>query len=292
MIANTALAPAKINLTLHVTGQRDDGYHLLDSLVVFLDLGDGLRVGPAPDLRLSVTGPFKMGVPTNHNNLAMRAAQMLAQATGATRGAALTLDKLLPHAAGIGGGSADAALTLRLLADFWNVDLADLTLDEIVALGADVPVCLAGPGPLRMRGVGDDLSTVAKLPDCALVLVKPDVDVATPAIFQALRQKNNAAMDDLPSGLDLEGFAAWLDTQRNDLLPPARDLAPDIAVALDGLRRLPQVKAVGMSGSGATCWGLTAHTADAKTAAKSMQLKHPRWWVAPGGVLQTSRATT
>ncbi|SEQ73216.1 4-diphosphocytidyl-2-C-methyl-D-erythritol kinase [Loktanella sp. DSM 29012] len=292
MIPNAALAPAKINLTLHVTGRRDDGYHLLDSLVVFVDLGDRLRVGPAPDLRLSVTGPFKPGVPTDERNLVVRAARLLAQVTGTTRGAALTLDKILPHPAGIGGGSADAALALHLLADFWKVDLARLTRDDILGLGADVPVCLAGPAPMRMRGIGEDLSSVPRLPDCALVLVRPDVDVPTPAIFGALDRTDLAPMDAVPQGLDFAGFADWLETQRNDLLPPAKAMAPEIAQALTDLRSLPQVKAVGMSGSGATCWGLVAHTADAKLAAKSMQLRHPRWWVAPGGVFQTSRSTT
>ena len=292
MIANTTLARAKVNLTLHVTGQRPDGYHALDSLVVFLDIGDGLKVTPAPDLRLTVTGPFKPGVPTDEGNLVMRAARLLAERTGTTRGAAIVLDKALPHPGGIGGGSADAAVALDLLGKLWRVDPGALSRDDLLGLGADVPACRAGPAPLRLRGAGEDLSPLPRLPDCALVLARPNADVPTARAFAALERKDNAPMDDLPDGLDLDGFARWLDAQRNDLLDPARGIAPEIDRALSELRRLPQVRAVGMSGSGATCWGLCAHTADAKLAAKSMQLRNPRWWVAPGGVVQTSRATT
>ena len=292
MIVNTSLARAKVNLTLHVTGRRPDGYHALDSLVVFLDIGDGLKVTPAPDLRLTVTGPFKPGVPTDETNLVMRAARLLAERTGTDRGAAILLDKILPHPAGIGGGSADAALALDLLATFWGVDPNVLSPQDLLDLGADVPACRAGPGPLRLQGAGEHLSTVPRLPDCALVLVRPNADVPTARAFAGLAQPENAPMDDLPEGLDLDGFAKWLARQRNDLLPPARQIAPEIDPTLAELSRLPQVHAVGMSGSGATCWGLCAHTADAKLAAKSMQLRHPRWWVALGGVVQTSRATT
>ncbi|RYH01987.1 4-(cytidine 5'-diphospho)-2-C-methyl-D-erythritol kinase [Salipiger sp. IMCC34102] len=289
MIANTHLAPAKVNLTLHVTGQRDDGYHLLDSLVVFPEVGDGLKVGPAPDLRLTVKGPFKPGVPSGDDNLMMRAARLLAERTGATRGAALLLDKELPHPAGIGGGSADAALALRLLADFWGVGLDALTDEDVRSLGADVAVCRAGPAPQRMGGIGEILSPAPRLPDCALVLVRPDAQVPTPQVFAALDRKDNAPMSDIPEGMSLGDFAAWLSSQRNDLLAPATQIAPEIETALTALRSLPQVLATGMSGSGATCWGLTAHTADAKLAAKAMQLRHPRWWVAPGGVFQADR---
>ena len=290
----TATAPAKVNLTLHVTGQRGDGYHLLDSLVVFVDMGDQLTVQPAPDLRLSVGGPFALGVPTDDRNLVLRAARALAGLRGVDRGAAIHLDKHLPHAAGLGGGSSDAAATLHLLAKFWEVDPLPADHPAAVALGADVPVCLSGPGPLRMTGIGDRIAPAPALPDCALVLVNPKVDTPTPEVFRALTQKDNPAMDRLPEGQDVDGLAAWLDAQRNDLLTPARQIAPQIDRVLDRLRLLPAVKAVGLSGSGATCWALVADMAAARQAARAVQVAEMGWWVAPAAVLrdQTSRATT
>jgi 4-diphosphocytidyl-2-C-methyl-D-erythritol kinase len=185
----TATAPAKVNLTLHVTGQRDGGYHLLDSLVVFADVGDQLTLKPSPDLRLNVGGPFSMGVPADDRNLVMQAARALAGLRGVDRGATIQLDKTLPHSAGIGGGSSDAATALGLLAKFWNVAPLPADHPAAAALGADVPVCLSGPGPLRMRGIGDEVSPAPRLPDCALVLVNPKVETPTPAVFKTLTSR-------------------------------------------------------------------------------------------------------
>ena len=290
----TSTAPAKVNLTLHVTGQRPDGYHLLDSLVVFVDVGDQLTVQPAPDLKLTVGGPFAMGVPGDDRNLVLKAARALSDLRGVDRGAALHLDKHLPHAAGLGGGSSDAAETLRLLARFWEVAPLPADHPAVVALGADVPVCLSGPAALHMQGIGDVIHAAPALPDCALVLVNPKVDTPTPAVFKALAQKDNPAMDRLPEGADLDTFADWLGRQRNDLLDPARQIAPQIDRVLDRLRLLPAVKAVGLSGSGATCWALVADMAAARLAARAVQVAEMGWWVAPAAVLrgQTSRATT
>ncbi len=284
----TATAPAKVNLTLHVTGQRDDGYHLLSSLVVFADLGDRLTVLPSPDLRLTVGGPFAAGVPVDDSNLVLRAAIALAQVRGVDRGAAIHLEKNLPHAAGLGGGSADAAATLSLLAQFWQVAPLPTDHPAVLALGADVPTCLAGPAPLHMTGIGDTLHPAPTLPDCALVLVNPRTDTPTPAVFKALTQKANADMDLLPAGLDLAGFADWLGDQRNDLLHPARGIAPDIDRVLDRLRRLPAVRAAGMSGSGATCWALVGDMAAARQTARVVQVAEMSWWVAPGAVLKAA----
>lgn len=292
MMRLSATAPAKVNLTLHVTGQRDDGYHLLDSLVVFADVGDQLTVLPGQDLRMTVGGPFAQGVPGDDRNLVLRAARMLAEMRGVDRGALIQLDKHLPHAAGLGGGSSDAAAALSLLAQFWEVAPLPADTPEVLALGADVPACLHGPGPLLLSGIGDVLHRPPALPDCALVLVNPRQDIATPEAFKALEQKDNPAMDALPEGLDLNGFAAWLSRQRNDLLKPAQSMVPEIERVLDRLRRLPAVKAVGMSGSGATCWALVADMAAARLAARAVQVAEMGWWVVPGAVGQTNRATT
>lgn len=281
-----ATAPAKVNLTLHVTGRRDDGYHLLDSLVVFAGVCDQLSATSSPDMRISVSGPFSPGVPNDDSNLMMRAATALQQARGVALGAALTLEKHLPHAAGIGSGSSDAALTLAILAELWGVAPFAPDAPEVVALGADVPVCLQAPAPTRMTGIGETLSDVPRLPDCALVLVRPPVDVPTAAVFQALASRDGSGMDDLPQGLDYDGFAQWLAAQRNDLQAPAESIAPEITHALDALRALPVVSFAGMSGSGATCYGLVKDMATARQVARRMQVAHMNWWVAPAALLQ------
>ncbi len=278
-------APAKINLTLHVTGQRTDGYHLLDSLVVFVDLYDQITATAAPDLRLTVSGPFSAGIPTDDSNLVLRAANALRQARGVTAGAHLQLDKHLPHAAGIGSGSSDAAITLAMLAQLWDVAPLSPTSSEVIALGADVPVCLHAPDPTHMTGIGETLMPVPALPDCAVVLVNPRVSVPTGAVFDGLATKRNPNMATLPSGLDVDGFAAWLSEQRNDLAPPALRVAPEIDAALSKLRAMPQVMQAAMSGSGATCYGLTRSLADARQVARAIQVSQMSWWVAPAAVL-------
>jgi 4-diphosphocytidyl-2-C-methyl-D-erythritol kinase len=278
-------APAKVNLTLHITGQRTDGYHLLDSLVVFVDVFDQISATLAPDLQITVTGPFSQGIPTDHTNLVMRAANALRTARGVTMGAHLQLDKHLPHAAGIGSGSSDAAVTLAMLAKLWDVPPLPANAPEVVALGADVPVCLQAPNPTRMTGIGDILTSVPALPQCALVLVNPRVLVPTGPVFEGLSSKRNPSMGTLPTGANFDGFATWLRDQRNDLEPPARAIAPDVDAALNKLRRMPQVVHAAMSGSGATCYGLVRNMADARQAARAIQVAHMGWWVAPAGVL-------
>lgn len=257
-------APAKINLSLHVTGQRSDGYHLLDSLVVFADIGDRLWFEPAAELKIDVTGPFAGGVPTDQRNLVWKAAEM-AGWTGHIR-----LEKNLPHGAGIGGGSADAAAVLRAFGGRENAAL----------LGADVPVCLQ-TGPQRMQGIGDILTPLPSLPDFEIVLVNPQVVVPTAPVFAALSSKSNSPMTDrLPAIEDAQTFCAWLADQRNDLEPPARAIAPQID---DVLGALEDALLCRMSGSGATCFGLYERGADA--AAARIGQAHPDWWVTSGRLL-------
>lgn len=281
----SASAPAKVNLTLHVTGQRHDGYHLLDSLVVFADVADRLAASPAPDLSLTVDGPFAHGVPVDHTNLMMRAAEALRRARGITAGAAMRLEKNLPHAAGIGSGSSDAAATLAMLADLW--DAAPLRPDapEVLALGADVPVCMSAPSAVRMSGIGEVLAPVTRLPDFALVLLRPPVEVPTGAVFGGLATKQGAAMSPLPEGLDFAGFAMWLGAQRNDLLAPAMAIAPRIGATIAFLDLLPDVAFAGMSGSGATCFALVRDVPAAQRVASAMQAAYPDWWIVPAAVL-------
>ncbi len=262
-------APAKINLTLHVTGLRSDGYHLLDSLVTFAPVGDRLTLVPAPDLTLSVSGPESAGVPEDRANLVLRAAALVKGARGA-----FTLDKVLPPASGIGGGASDAAAALRALGGaFARTDLA--------RLGADIPMCLT-PAPQRARGIGEDLSFVT-LPHLPALLVNPRVQVPTPAVFKALTGKANppmpAAVPGFSGTLDCIG---WLATRRNDLQAPAIAIAPVIGALLDTLAALPGARLARMSGSGATCFALFATMAEAETAAGIVRATYPGWWIAAG----------
>lgn len=268
----TEFAPAKINLALHVTGRRADGYHLLDSLVVFADTGDRLTLADAPALSLSVTGPQAGNLPVTDDNLVLRAARAMGEDA-----AAITLEKVLPVASGIGGGSADAAATLRLLARVRNRPLPPP--DQVLALGADVPVCLSGK-PARMTGIGEGLVPLAHpLPPVWLVLANPLQAVSTPDIFRALARRDNAPMRDLPRLRDAAELAAWVAMQRNDLEPPALRLLPVIGQVRAALTAQPGCLFARMSGSGATCFGLFADPLSASAAARAIRAARGGWWV-------------
>ncbi|NDV98492.1 4-(cytidine 5'-diphospho)-2-C-methyl-D-erythritol kinase [Salipiger sp. PrR002] len=273
-------APAKINLTLHITGQRDDGYHLLDSLVVFAPVGDALRVAPAEDLSLRVEGPEAAGIPANGDNLALRATAMV----GEGQGAEIVLEKVLPVASGIGGGSADAAAAARaVLAELGPLDETTMTRAEgaLLALGADVPMCLASR-PVRVRGIGEGLEPVT-LPPLPAVLVNPRVPVSTPQIFRSLTSRDNPPMPErLPEFAGAEGLIDWLRDMRNDMEPAARALEPVIGTVLSELEALPGCRLARMSGSGATCFGLFASMAEAGAAAEALRAARPDWWIAEG----------
>ncbi|MDJ0821180.1 MAG: 4-(cytidine 5'-diphospho)-2-C-methyl-D-erythritol kinase [Paracoccaceae bacterium] len=284
MTAIEVFTPAKINLTLHVTGQREDGYHLLDSLVAFASVGDRLRIVPGNALSLTVEGREAAGVPADMDNLALRAAALIRG-----DGAALTLDKNLPSASGIGGGSADAAAAWR---GMFSLDeqqakqlcaapdaVLDTHLDALLGLGADVPMCLIST-PLRVRGIGDQLTRVA-LPSVPAILVNPRVPVSTPAVFQALEAKPNPPMpDDLPDFADAATLIDWLHQMRNDLQAPAIAVEPAISAVLDAIAALPGCRLARMSGSGATCFGLFETWDEATAAAQVIHTLHPPWWLA------------
>lgn len=278
-----ALAPAKVNLALHVTGRRADGYHLLDSLVVFADAGDRVEARTASALSVSVTGPQAAMVPRGGDNLVARAAR----AMGAER-LALRLDKQLPVASGLGGGSSDAAAALRCIAALTGAALPGP--QALLDLGADVPVCLAAR-PCRMTGIGEALSDVPPLPPIWLVLVNPGVPVSTAAVFGALTLRDNAHLPALPaSWTDAAAFCNWLRQTRNDLEPPARRLAPEIDAVLTALGGTRGCLLSRMSGSGASCFGLFASAADAVAAARALRGGAPGWWVLASGVLAAGGA--
>lgn len=275
----TEFAPAKVNLTLHVTGQRDDGYHLLDSLVVFANAGDVLELREGAAM-LEITGPFAPGVPTGRENTILKAAELLGLE------AAFSLTKNLPHPAGIGGGSADAAAAVRGLCGMAGRDLP--AAQDLLPLGADMPVCLCNT-PQRMTGVGEHVEPVKSLQPMWLVLVNPGVPTPTGPIFHALETKTNPAMGEVPDFPSLGAQVAWLRSQRNDLQLPAIDLCPEVDEALIALEASGALLAR-MSGSGATCFGIFASQAAADRAAKA--INRPDWWVVAAEVLQRTRATT
>ncbi|MWD27953.1 4-(cytidine 5'-diphospho)-2-C-methyl-D-erythritol kinase [Aquicoccus sp. SCR17] len=272
MTRSEVFAPAKVNLTLHVTGRRPDGYHLLDSLVVFTGLGDRLTLSPAPATTLEVTGPMAAGVPVDGRNLCLRAAALFDQAV------AIGLEKHLPAAGGIGGGSSDAAAVIRVLRD-WTGQAPDPA--ALLDLGADLPVCL-DPRPQRMAGIGERLTPVPGLPECWLVLVNAGVEVPTGAVFSAMTRRDNPPMADLPGWRDARDLAGWLAQQRNDLESPARAVAPVIDEVLAAIGATPGCLLSRMSGSGGTCFGLYAGAAEAEAAAR--QLGAGGWWAQATGL--------
>jgi 4-diphosphocytidyl-2-C-methyl-D-erythritol kinase len=281
--ALSEFAPAKINLHLHVVGRRDDGYHLLDSLVVFAGVGDRLEASAADALSLSVTGPFAAALDTEGDNLVLRAAQALASRAGCPGLARLVLEKNLPVASGIGGGSADAAATLRLLCRLWRIELSAEDLAQLARdLGADVKVCLVGR-PALMSGIGEVLVPAPSLPTAGLVLVNPGVAVPTPSVFRA-RSSGFSAQASFPSGgwQDVQALVADLAATRNDLERPARMLAPAIGIVLDALAATPGCRLARMSGSGATCFGLFDTPEAAYLAAGG--IVRDGWWVWGGGM--------
>jgi len=277
-------APAKVNLFLHVLGRRADGYHLLDSLAVFAGAADFLRAELADHLSLSLSGPFGDALVTEKDNLVLRAGRALAAAAGVVPAARLTLEKNLPIASGIGGGSADAAAALRLLSRLWHIGLPLAELSSVaLRLGADVPVCLAGK-PARMGGVGELLRPAPVPPECGLLLVNPGVPLATQAVFRA-RAGAFSAPAFLPATWpDAAAMAADLAATQNDLQAPAIGLCPVIAEVLAAIGHTQDCLLARMSGSGATCFGLFADSGAAERAAA--RLHRPDWWVWGGALLR------
>jgi 4-diphosphocytidyl-2-C-methyl-D-erythritol kinase len=288
-------APAKINLALAVTGRRDDGYHRLDTLVVHGVVGDTVgavvrgapRRGVPPRIRLDLTGPFAAGLAAEPDNLVLRAARLLAdEAAAADRPIAdvdLTLDKHLPIASGIGGGSSDAAATLRLLDRLWRLDLGGDRLAALsLRLGADLPMCLGGR-PARARGIGEEIEPITGFPELTMVLVNPGVAVSTPAVFRALENRDNPPLRGLGDGVpDLEALVGRLADERNDLEPAAIGIAAVIGEAIGDLGDRPGCRLARMSGSGATVFGLFDDLDAAATAVADLRRRRPQWWAVAG----------
>ncbi|MFK0384808.1 4-(cytidine 5'-diphospho)-2-C-methyl-D-erythritol kinase [Agrobacterium sp. NPDC090273] len=270
-------APAKINLALHVTGQRADGYHLLETLVTFTEAGDVIRIRDAKEDNFSISGPFGevLRAGDGNNNLVTRARDLLREALAGTdiRPVEIHLEKNLPVASGIGGGSADAAATLRGLLRHWNAKIDPASLEKIaLRLGADIPMCLKSQS-LIARGIGEEIEVITDLPKLFLVLANPLMAVSTPDIFRRLENKSNPALPAKPQA----DWLTFVAESRNDLEAPARALLPEIS-EISALLAQHHATIVRMSGSGATCFGLF-QSLDAATAAEiSLRNQKPDWY--------------
>ncbi len=282
---------AKVNLTLRVVGRRVDGYHELESVVAFADCADRLSLAPGAALDLTISGPLAQACGETSDNLVLKAARLLGERVPGLQIGSFTLDKVLPVAAGIGGGSADAAAALRLLAQANGLTVDDARLIEVAQLtGADVPVCLASRACV-MTGVGEDLLPLS-LPELPCVMVNPRVPVATRDVFDALGLRNGellvGATDVIratawpEAGASIADWVEALAAGCNDLEVPAMRIQPVIGEVLSALGAAAGARLARMSGSGATCFAIFENAADAQAAAQKIQLDHPQWWVHAG----------
>ncbi len=273
-------APAKINLALHVVGRRGDGYHLLESLCVFTRLGDRLSAEICDGDRFHVEGPCADGVPADGSNLVLRARDALRlRCPGTVSQVAIALEKNLPVASGLGGGSSDAAATLLALARLWRMPDATAMLADVgLSLGADVPMCLERR-PLVARGVGELLDPLGDFPALPMVLVNPGVALSTPSVFGRMSRRDNGPLPPVPALADPVAVGEWLRETRNDLTDAAISLAPDIAAVLEALSNQGALIAR-MSGSGATCFGIYPDMTAAGDAAARLKAHRPGWFVA------------
>lgn len=281
----TAFAPAKLNLYLHVLGKRDDGYHMLDSLVVFANTGDIIEATDAPELSLDIRGPFagplSQSCPDPEANLVIRAAQMLADELDRPADVALRLTKNLPVASGIGGGSSDAAATLRALAKLWSVEDKDLLENIAGRLGADVPICLHAKSAY-IGGAGEEITPLPHFPEVPVVLANPGDSVSTPEVFAAFGATYSGVARFEANPDSVSDLAALLATRHNDLMRAAMQQVPDIR-DVQGLMAMQKGCLLSrMSGSGATCYGLFDIESHARRAQGEMRELREDWWITAG----------
>ncbi|MBI1238946.1 MAG: 4-(cytidine 5'-diphospho)-2-C-methyl-D-erythritol kinase [Alphaproteobacteria bacterium] len=272
-------APAKLNLFLHLGARRADGYHPVASLIAFAELGDDLSVAPAESLSLAIDGPFAKGLPADETNFVLKAACALAELTGAQARAHLSLTKNLPVAAGLGGGSSDAAAALRALCELWCVEPDERDLMALaLRLGADVPICLARRTAL-VGGLGEVIVATPQIPSAPIVLVNPGIELMTADVFRRLGARRGEALPDWPATIQsIDQLCAALRPHGNDLEAPASTLVPQIAEVLSTLGESQGCDLARMSGSGATCFGIFESDKAAEAAASALSARHPTWW--------------
>jgi len=292
----TIFAPAKINLTLHVTGRLDNGYHTLDSFVAFADIGDELRIEPAPDFAFALQGPFagsfgpkEMDASPNSANLAVQAAWALSRAVQKLPNVKITLTKNLPLASGLGGGSSDAAAVIWGLSEWWGLSRQAKYLPALMStLGADVPVCLDCKAA-RLRGIGEILDPVPPMPEIPLILVHPGKPCPTAQVF-ARFASDFRQPESLPEKLEtLDDLSAYLKTKTNDLFGPACGVVPEIENVQRAIEYQAGCRLARMSGAGATCFGLFETEKHARDAAKTIAFENPDWWTRAGWLNRPER---
>lgn len=276
-------AYAKLNLALHVTGRRADGYHLLDTLVAFTTFGDELTIAPAQLDNFSLHGPFSACLPVNGDNLVLKARDLLRQHfPQQSFPVDIQLVKNLPVASGIGGGSSDAAAALALLIRLWQIEPEPALIQQLcLQLGADVPMCMHGQlqgGALIAKGIGEEIHSLDKLPRLPLVLVNDGTAISTPQIFQNMQRRDNPPLPDRESLHSLAQVISYLRSTRNDLLAPAITIAPQLPHILRELEK-NGAQFVQMSGSGATCFGIFETFEQAQIAARNIQQQNPQYFV-------------
>ena len=287
----TVFAPAKINLFLHITGKRKDGYHNLDSLVVFCDIGDTITITPSSTFQFSMTGPFAktLSHEPEADNIVVKAAQSLSQITQNPLNLSITLQKNIPVAAGLGGGSADAAAILWGLQKYWDLDPTPNYLPPLMGkLGADVPVCYHARSAF-MRGVGDELAFCEDLPEMPVVLVNPNVACSTKDIFLKTEDDFLKPHKDLPRSMAVPQLLNFLSKTENSLYNPAVKTVPEIENVMHALMIQDECLFHRMSGSGATCFGLFEHIESAQNAADNVRAENPDWWVQAGMINNIQR---
>jgi 4-diphosphocytidyl-2-C-methyl-D-erythritol kinase len=288
--AVTSFAPAKVNLYLHVIGRRADGYHLIDSLVAFADIGDRVTARPSKSLSLEITGPEAASLDARgEDNLVLRAARALAEHTGIVPGAALCLEKNLPTAAGLGGGSSDAAAALRTLRSLWRLPLNETVIAALGSrIGADIPACLYARAAW-VGGVGERIDPAPRFPEAGILLANPRRPLPTAAVFAARSGLFDGAAERFsPMPKSAVELAGALAARHNGLTPAALALVPAIGDVLAALTRLPGALLARMSGSGASCFALFADRAAADRAGKALAAAEPDWWSASGSLVAAS----
>ncbi|NVK19735.1 MAG: 4-(cytidine 5'-diphospho)-2-C-methyl-D-erythritol kinase [Methylocystaceae bacterium] len=280
----TCSAYAKVNLYLHVTNKRENGYHELDSLICFAQCGDILSFADSDEISLKIIGPMARFLDGEDDNLVLKAARGLQKLCNVTKGATITLEKHLPVAAGIGGGSGDAAATLKGLCQLWNVFPDPKGLQELaLSLGADVPICLKEHAA-HVGGIGEVITPLAPLPDCWMVLVNPMVAVSTPAVFNK-RTSAFHTPDPMIAEYSFDDFIDALKIRTNDLMAPALELAPEIQTVLNVLNQQTDAALCRMSGSGATCYAIFKEKQAAERAIKCIKTSHSDWWIDMGKII-------
>jgi 4-diphosphocytidyl-2-C-methyl-D-erythritol kinase len=286
MAAINIFAPAKINLFLHITGRRPDGYHLLDSMVVFADIGDEIAIEDATSFSLTVDGPFGKDLDPTHQNSITAAVHLIAKFAQHSPQLRVKLTKNLPVASGIGGGSSNAAATLLACQRLWQLPHLPTTEEIVTTLGADVPVCLRRR-PTHMKGIGDILSDVGNVPAVDVVLINPGTALPTARVFKSYDGAFSPPLADLPAAGwgNSDELTHLIQTTRNDLEKPAIALIPTIRDVLENLSAQPGCRVARMSGSGATCFGIFPTPAEAKQAALDIAQAHATWWVKAGRLL-------